>query len=133
MTNRGMALDETNYVDNINYTFIMGMSFDLTIFRCLGLPDGQYGDTTVRAGRNFTPDGGIAGAYDQMDTGVRNLISRGYAPETVFKMASANPAAYLGIENLGDIRPGMAACMAAWDENWQTRWTMIDGQYFEVQ
>ena len=39
VTNRGMALDETNYVDNINYTFIMGMSFDLTIFRCLGLPD----------------------------------------------------------------------------------------------
>ena len=38
VTNRGMSLDETDYVENINYTFIMGMSFDLTIFRCLGLP-----------------------------------------------------------------------------------------------
>ena len=98
-----------------------------------GLPDGQYGDTTVRAGRNFTPSGGIAGAYDQMDTGVRNLIARGYAPEDVFQMASTNPAAYLGIKTLGDIRPGMAACMAAWDENWQTQWTMIDGNYFEIK
>ena len=39
VTNRGMSLDETGYIENINYTFIMGMSFDLTIFRCLGLPD----------------------------------------------------------------------------------------------
>lgn len=38
VTNRGMSLDETDYVANINYTYLMGMSFDLTIFRCLGLP-----------------------------------------------------------------------------------------------
>ena len=38
VTNRGMSMDETGYIENINYTFIMGMSYDLTIFRCLGLP-----------------------------------------------------------------------------------------------
>ncbi len=38
-TNRNMAMDETNYVENINYTFIMGLAYDLSIFRCLGLPE----------------------------------------------------------------------------------------------
>ena len=37
-TNRNMAMDEKNYVENINYTFIMGLAYDLSIFRCLGLP-----------------------------------------------------------------------------------------------
>lgn len=38
MTNREMALDETDYREKINFTFIMGFAFDLSIFRCLGLP-----------------------------------------------------------------------------------------------
>ncbi len=37
-TNRNMAMDEKNYRENINYTFIMGLAYDLSIFRCLGLP-----------------------------------------------------------------------------------------------
>ncbi len=37
-TNRNMAMDEKNYIENINYTFIMGLAYDLSIFRCLGLP-----------------------------------------------------------------------------------------------
>ncbi|MBQ4086554.1 MAG: amidohydrolase family protein [Clostridia bacterium] len=98
-----------------------------------GLPDGQYGGVTVKAGRNLTPSGGIAGAYDQMDLGVRNLIGLGYAPEHVFQMASANPAAYLGIERLGDIRPGMRACMAAWTEEYECAWSMTDGQLYGAQ
>jgi len=95
-----------------------------------GLPDGQYGSVTVKNGRNLTPGGGIAGAYDQMDLGVRNLIGLGYAPEDVFKMACANPAEYIGCDDLGDIRPGMRACFAAWDGDWRCSWSMVDGTVF---
>ena len=38
VTNRNMAMDENDYKENINYTFIMGMAYDLSIFRCLGVP-----------------------------------------------------------------------------------------------
>lgn len=38
LTNRSMAMDENNYRENINYSFLMSFAFDLSIFRCLGLP-----------------------------------------------------------------------------------------------
>lgn len=38
MTNRNQALDEENYLDNCNYSFMMNLPFDLSIFRCAGLP-----------------------------------------------------------------------------------------------
>lgn len=38
MTNRNMALDEEGYLDNCNYSFIYGLAFDLSIFRCAGTP-----------------------------------------------------------------------------------------------
>ena len=38
MTNRNMALDETNMLVNCNFTYLYGMAFDLSIFRCAGLP-----------------------------------------------------------------------------------------------
>ena len=36
MTNREMGQDEANYVDNVGYTFIFGIAFDMTIYRCCG-------------------------------------------------------------------------------------------------
>ena len=36
MTNRELGQDDTNYLDNVNYTYVMGFSFDMTIFRCCG-------------------------------------------------------------------------------------------------
>lgn len=36
MTNRNMALDEEGYLDNCNYSFIYGLAFDMSIFRCAG-------------------------------------------------------------------------------------------------
>lgn len=71
VTNRGMSLDETDYIDNINYTFIMGMSFDLTIFRCLGLPDEIPNYTAYMqralALRRANPDHLIHGRFNDTD------------------------------------------------------------------
>ena len=36
MTNREMGQDEKNYKQNINYCFVQGISYDMTIFRCCG-------------------------------------------------------------------------------------------------
>lgn len=38
MTNRNNALDEVDYLDHCNYSFLMNLAFDLSIFRCSGLP-----------------------------------------------------------------------------------------------
>lgn len=38
MTNRNNALDETAYLDACNNSYIYGLAFDLSIFRCSGLP-----------------------------------------------------------------------------------------------
>ena len=39
MTNRENAMDEENMYDNINYSFIYNLRFDLSIARCCALPD----------------------------------------------------------------------------------------------
>ena len=97
-----------------------------------GLPDGRYkaGNQTVivREKRNYTETGGIAGGYAQLDTGVRTLISLGVSAADAFAMASAVPAAYLGLEKeLGCIAPGARACLAAWDAQTHPVFSICDG------
>lgn len=36
MTNRNMALDEEKMLDNCNYSFMYGLAYDMSIFRCAG-------------------------------------------------------------------------------------------------
>ena len=36
MTNREMGQDDSNYLDNVNCTFVYGVAFDMTIYRCCG-------------------------------------------------------------------------------------------------
>lgn len=100
-----------------------------------GLPDGEYegGNHYVRVenGRNFTRDGGIAGSWCQMDTGVANLAGMGLPLEEVIYAASMTPARYVGLENeLGSISVGKRACLSAWDENARCLWG-FDGSHIE--
>ena len=96
-----------------------------------GLPDGVYyggnHSVVVKGGLNFTESGGIAGGAKQADTGVKNLVSLGYDPAEVFRMASTVPAEYLGIEGLGHVRVGARACLAAWDEDFRPAFAIVDG------
>lgn len=39
MTNRNNAMDEEGMFDNVNYSFVFDLAYDLSIFRCCGLPD----------------------------------------------------------------------------------------------
>ena len=36
LTNRELGQDDSNYADRVNYTYLYGMSFDMTIYRCCG-------------------------------------------------------------------------------------------------
>jgi hypothetical protein len=36
MTNRNVAHDEVNYRENANYSFVYGLRFDMSIYRCCG-------------------------------------------------------------------------------------------------
>lgn len=88
-----------------------------------GLPDGEYfagnHGVIVRDGKNYTASGGIAGGAKQADTGVHNLIQMGIKPEDAFRMASSTTADYFGQSDLGAIAPGMRACLAAWNEEYE--------------
>jgi N-acetylglucosamine-6-phosphate deacetylase len=66
---------------------------------------------TAKDGRLTGPDGTLAGAHLDMATAVRNMIAGvGAAPEIAAAMASASPAAFLGLGAIrGRIAPGLAA------------------------
>ncbi|MGE4062654.1 MAG: N-acetylglucosamine-6-phosphate deacetylase [Rhodospirillaceae bacterium] len=66
---------------------------------------------TARDGRLTGPDGTLAGAHLDMARAVRNMMSDvGLEPAKAVALASASPAAFLGIDGLrGRIAPGLAA------------------------
>lgn len=73
----------------------------------------MLGNTAVTAkdGRLTGPDGTLAGAHLDMARAVRNMIGgAGVSPARAVMMASAAPAAFLGMsETRGRIAPGLAA------------------------
>ena len=101
-----------------------------------GLPDGEHvingrkylivdGTQRVKGGNT------LSGGACYLDGAVRNLISIGIPSEDVFRMASRTPAERLGLERIGRIKPGCEAQLAAWDEKWRCRFTIIRGEVYE--
>ena len=72
-------------------------------------------DITVSGGRSTPTDGTLAGSVLDMTSAVRNCVRLLDMPLTqALSLASANPAAFLGIDNwLGHLRPGYRADMIA--------------------
>ena len=75
-----------------------------------------YGQTiSVRDGRCLREDGTLAGAFLDMATAVRNCVRMlGMELESALRLASANPAAFLGIK-VGRLAPGYRADVIALD------------------
>lgn len=73
---------------------------------------------TAKDGRLTGPDGTLAGAHLDMARAVRNMIADvGVSPERAVMMASAVPAAFLGLgETRGRIAPGLAADLVHVDQ-----------------
>ena len=100
-----------------------------------GLPDGEYGSDDpaaggryiVRGGAAYIASGSLAGGGAYADRAVRNLASIGIPVEDALRMASQTPARYLGLADLGEIRPGARADLALLDGEGFVRTTWIGG------
>ena len=92
--------------------------------------DLQGREVTARNGRLELADGTLAGSNLTMDEAIRFCVERLRWPlEDVLRMASANPATFLGMEHrLGRIAPGFTASLVALDEKLNVMQTWVEGQ-----
>jgi N-acetylglucosamine-6-phosphate deacetylase len=97
-----------------------------------GLGDGEYdmwGETVVvRNGRTENEKGSIAGSVITLGDAVKTALSLGFEPVDVARMAAANPARLLGLDDrTGSLENGKYADIAALDANGAVRMTMVRG------
>lgn len=98
-----------------------------------GLGDGDFeiwGEkVSVVEGKTRNERGSIAGSVITMLDAVKNMLSLGFSPVEVSKMASANPAKLLGIEkDFGTIEVGKRADLVVLDEQGNVIFSMIGGK-----
>jgi N-acetylglucosamine-6-phosphate deacetylase len=98
-----------------------------------GLPDGTY----TKRGREYRvadgsvrmPDGTLAGSQLTMNIAVRNMAGTGVGVAAAWRMASAVPAAILGLDGrTGTLAPGLDADIAVLDEQFVPQCTMVGGR-----
>lgn len=100
-----------------------------------GLGDGDFQlwgeNISVKNGRTQNERGSIAGSVMTMLDAVKMYLSLGVSATEVSKMASANPAKLLGLENsYGTIEIGKRADLVALDEQGNVVLTLIGGKIF---
>jgi N-acetylglucosamine-6-phosphate deacetylase len=99
-----------------------------------GLGDGEFelwGEKiSVKSGRTRNERGSIAGSVITMLDAVKRMLSLGFSEVEVSKMASANPARLLGIdETHGTIETGKRADLVALDEQGNVKLCIIGGRF----
>ncbi len=99
--------------------------------RAAGLPDGQYDlggqDMTVKNGIARTADGHLAGSTAHLLDCVKTAIAFGIPETEAFHMASATPAALLGVKK-GRIEPGFDADIMVVNEDLEPYCVIIAGE-----
>lgn len=84
---------------------------------------------TVTENKLLDEDGRLAGADLDMARAVRNAVSMlGLQVEDALRMASANPADFLALRDVGRIAPGQRADLALLDDGLNVRRTWIGGR-----
>lgn len=93
-----------------------------------GMPDGEYFmegyHIVVKDGVSHTIDGALDGGGVYLDGAVRNVQSLGIPAQDAVAMASATPAARMGLTQLGAIQVGSAAHLTAWNADWSVSFAM---------
>jgi N-acetylglucosamine-6-phosphate deacetylase len=97
-----------------------------------GMGDGEFeiwGErVSVVNGRTQNERGSIAGSVITMLDAVKRMLSLGFSPPDVARMASLNPAKLLGIDKThGSIEIGQRADLVALNKNGEVVMTMIGG------
>jgi N-acetylglucosamine-6-phosphate deacetylase len=98
-----------------------------------GLGDGEFAlwgeKISVTNGKTRNERGSIAGSVITMLDAVKNMLSLGFTPVEVSKMASLNPAKLIGVEKThGSIEPGKRADLVALDEHGEVKLCLVGGQ-----
>ena len=102
--------------------------------RYAGLPEGVYerpgrGRATIKDGIAIADDGTIAGSVSPMDRNLGLLRAElGLGVEALVEMASAVPAALLGLTRKGRLAPGMDADFAVFDASLRCTATFVGGE-----
>ena len=91
-----------------------------------GMPEGSYtlgGQVViVRGAEARLKDGTLAGSVLTMEKALENLIHRfGVEPETACAMCTSTPAASVGEEKAGWLRPGSPAPLTRWSAEWHMK------------
>jgi N-acetylglucosamine-6-phosphate deacetylase len=96
-----------------------------------GMPPGSYrlGDREVHVedGAVRLADGTLAGSVLTMDAAVRNLVASGAGLADAVHAASTAPARLLGRDDLGVLRPGVAADVAVLNDELEVERTVVSG------
>ena len=96
-----------------------------------GMPPGRYhlGDREVHVedGAVRLADGTLAGSVLTMDAAVRNLVGSGAALADAVHAASTAPGRLLGRDDLGVLRPGVAANVAVLNDELEVERTVVSG------
>jgi len=98
-----------------------------------GMGDGEFEiwgeQVSVVEGRTQNERGSIAGSVITMRDAAKRMLSLGFFPPDVARMASLNPAKLLGIDDsYGSIEIGKRADLVALNENGEVVMTMIGGK-----
>ena len=97
-----------------------------------GKGDGEYqiwGETiAVKDGRTANAAGSIAGSIISMLDAVRLLSTLGVSYVDLARMASANPARLLGLDDCGTIEVGKRADLVALDQDGNVKLTVVGGE-----
>lgn len=97
-----------------------------------GMPPGSYrlGDREVHVegGAVRLADGTLAGSVLAMDAAVRNLVGSGAPLPNAVHAAATAPARLLGRDDLGTLRPGVAANIAVLNDELEVERTVVNGQ-----
>ena len=100
--------------------------------RAAGGADGEYdlGGQSVRLqqGAVRLPNGSLAGSVLTMIGAVKNAVTAGLALEVALKLASLNPAQYLGLQGYGKLTVGAVADVVVLSESLEIEAVYVGGQ-----
>lgn len=101
--------------------------------RATCMPDGEYDGggqrISVKDGVARLAEGNLAGSTLTMNKAVRNMVAfSGVDIMHALQMATANPAALLGIDDsIGSLEPGKLADVVVMDKEYSVRLTIVEG------
>ncbi|MEJ2290827.1 MAG: N-acetylglucosamine-6-phosphate deacetylase [Deinococcales bacterium] len=99
--------------------------------RACGLPEGETElggqRVLVRDGAARLPTGSLAGSVLTLDVALRNAVASGLSVARASALTSSVPAAYLGLEDRGELAPGKRADLVVLDGELAVRSVVVGG------